>query len=284
MSASRLMLGITDALTMRAGAAGLLALGLVATGSAPAAATGTAPQTAQATPAEAGAGESNPFSPEQRQAIERIVKDYLLQNPEVMLEIGKELERRQALNQVAEQKRIIVENRGTIFAAATDFVLGNPNGDITVVEFFDYNCGWCKRAIGELSKLAESDANVRIVFKEFPIFGENSTIAAKAAMASKKQGKYWEYHQALMKERQVTKDNIFKIAEKVGLDVARLKTEMANPEYDAAIKATSDIAQALKIEGTPGFIVDAKVNVGYLPVDGLKQLIGEAREAGCQVC
>jgi len=272
---------VIDALTTRkgavAGAVALLALGLVATtGSTPAVSTGAAPA---ATTADAG-----PFSPEQKQAIERIVKDYLLQNPEILIEVGKELEKRQASMQVAEQKRLIVENKGQIFAAPTDFVLGNPNGDITVVEFFDYNCGWCKRAVDEIVKLTAADSNVKIVMKEFPIFGENSTIAAKAAMASIKQGKYWEFHRALMKERQVTKDNIFPIAEKVGLDVAKLKADMDNPEYDAAIKATADIAQALGIEGTPGFIVDAKVNVGYLPLDGLKQLIGEARKTGCQVC
>ncbi|MCL4765766.1 MAG: DsbA family protein [Hyphomicrobiaceae bacterium] len=264
-------INLLDALASRksaaAGAAVLLALGLLSVGSAPAVST-----------------ENSPFSPEQKQAIERIVKDYLLQNPEVMIEVGQELEKRQAITKVAEQKRVIVENRGTIFAAPTDFVMGNPNGDITVVEFFDYNCGWCKRAVDELSKLAKADGNVKIIFKEFPIFGENSTLAAKAAMASLKQGKYWEFHLALMKERQVTKENVFKIADKAGLDLAKLKADMASPEFDAAIKSTSEIAQALGIEGTPGFIVDAKVNVGYLPVDGLKQLIAEARKAGCQVC
>lgn len=272
---------VIDALTTRkgavAGAVALLALGLVATtGSTPAVSTGSTPA--------ASTSDAGPFSPEQKQAIERIVKDYLLQNPDILIEVGKELERRQATMQVAEQKRLIVENKGQIFTAPTDFVLGNPNGDITVVEFFDYNCGWCKRAVDEVSKLAAGDSNVKIVFKEFPIFGENSTVAAKAAMASLKQGKYWDFHRALMKERQVTKDNVFQIAEKVGLDVPKLRADMNNPEYDAAIKSTSEIAQALGIEGTPGFIVDAKVNVGYLPLDGLQQLIGEARKAGCQVC
>jgi protein-disulfide isomerase len=245
-------------------------------GSTPAVSTGSTPA--------ASTSDAGPFSPEQKQAIERIVKDYLLQNPDILIEVGKELEKRQATMQVAEQKRLIVENKGQIFTAPTDFVLGNPKGDITVVEFFDYNCGWCKRAVDEVSKLATDDSNVKIVFKEFPIFGENSTTAAKAAMASIKQGKYWDFHRALMKERQVTKDNVFQIAEKVGLDVPKLRADMNNPEYDAAIKATSEIAQGLGIEGTPGFIVDAKVNVGYLPLDGLKQLIGEARKAGCQVC
>ena len=272
MTANRLF-KVIDASPLKKGAvaaAALLTLGVVAAGvSAPA--TSTNAQTAA-------------FTADQTQAIEQIVKDYLLKNPEILVEVSKELEKRQNLAQAAEQRRLIVENRGQIFASSTDFVLGDPKGDITVVEFFDYNCGWCKRAVDELTKLADADPNVKIILKEFPIFGENSVLAAKAAMASIKQGKYWDFHRALMKERQVTKDNIFPIAEKVGIDVAKLKADMANSEYDSAIKTTSEFAQALGIEGTPGFIVDAKVNVGYLPADGLKQLIGEARKAGCQVC
>lgn len=286
------LIRIMDALTTRrgavTGAAVLMAAGLVTLlGNSPAVSTGATLRIAQADGAgqpTAKAGNSDLFSTEQKQAIERIVRDYLIQNPEVLLEVGRELEKRQAMMQVAEQKRVIVENREKIFAAPTDFVFGNPNGDITVVEFFDYNCPWCKRAVGELTKLVEADPNVKVILKEFPIFGENSTFSAKVAMASQKQGKYLDFHVALMKERQVNKDNVFKIAEKVGLDVAKLKADMNNPEYDAAIKQTSEIAQSLGIEGTPGYIVDAKVNVGFLPLDGLTQLVGEARKAGCQVC
>lgn len=279
---------IMNALTMTrgavTGAVALMAVGAVAVlGSSPAVSTGAPLKLAQAD-TSAKAGDSGAFSAEEKQAIERIVRDYLVQNPEVLLEVGKALEQRQAKMQVAEQKRVIVENRDKIFAAPTDFVMGNPEGDITVVEFFDYNCPWCKRAIAELQKLVEADPKVKVILKEFPIFGENSTFTAKAAMASLKQGKYFEYHLALMKERQVTKDNVFKIAEKVGLDVAKLKADMDDPEYEAAIKQTSEIAQALGIEGTPGFIVDAKVNVGFLPMDGLTQLISEARKEGCQIC
>jgi protein-disulfide isomerase len=228
--------------------------------------------------------EASPFTPQQKQTIEKIVKDYLIQNPELMMEISKELEKRQTLLQAAEHKRIISEKKASIFAAKSDFVMGNPNGDITVVEFFDYNCGWCKRAVDEVTKLVKADPNVRIVFKELPIFGENSTFAAKAAMASIHQGKYWDFHLALMKERQVIKDNVFRIAENVGLNVTKLKEDMANPAYDVALKETAQIAQALGIEGTPGFIVDAKVSVGFVPADGLQEMIAEIRKAGCQVC
>jgi len=276
------LIKVIDVLTTRkgavAGAVALLALGsAMALGSAPAVSTGANMVLAQA-------DATSPFSADQKQAIERIVRDYLVNNPEVLLEVGRELEKRQAEMQVAEHKRIIVENKDKIFASPADFVMGNPNGDITVVEFFDYNCPWCKRAVGELTKLIESDSNVKVVLKEFPIFGENSTFTAKVAMASRVQGKYLDFHMALMKERQVTKDNVFQIAEKVGLDVDKLKADMDKPEFDAAIKQNSAIAQALGIEGTPGYVVDAKVNVGYLALDGLHQMIGAARKEGCQVC
>jgi protein-disulfide isomerase len=228
--------------------------------------------------------ETSPFTPQQKQTIEKIVRDYLIQNPELMMEVSKELEKRQTLLQAAEHKRIISEKKASIFAAKSDFVIGNPSADITVVEFFDYNCGWCKRAVDEVTKLVKADPNVRVVFKELPIFGENSTFAAKAAMASIHQGKYWDFHLALMKERQVTKENALRIAENVGLNVAKLKEDMANPAYDLALKETSQIAQSLGIEGTPGFIVDAKVSVGFVPADGLQEMIAEIRRAGCQVC
>jgi len=228
--------------------------------------------------------ETSPFTPQQKQTIEKIVRDYLIQNPELMMEISKELEKRQTLLQAAEHKRIISEKKASIFAAKSDFVMGNPNGDITVVEFFDYNCGWCKRAVDEVTKLAKADPNVRVVFKELPIFGENSTFAAKAAMASIHQGKYWDFHLALMKERQVIKENVFRIAESVGLNVSKLKEDMANPAYDVALKETAPLAQSLGIEGTPGFIVDATVSVGFVPADGLQEMIAEIRKAGCQVC
>ncbi|MGB3719494.1 MAG: hypothetical protein DIU63_00635 [Proteobacteria bacterium] len=272
---AKLMRALTRPKGAVAGALALFTLAFTAVGTGPAVSTGSSFKVAQAT---------DTFSAEQKKAIEGIVRDYLLNNPEILLEVSRELEKRQTAMQAAEQKRFILENRKAIFSSPHDFVFGNPNGDITVVEFFDYNCPWCKRALDELIKLTKADPNVKIILKEFPIFGENSLFTAKAAMASMKQGKYLEFHMALMKERQVTKDNVFKIAEKVGLDVAKLKADMENPDFDAALKTTSEIAQALGIEGTPGFIVDAKVNVGFVPMEGLVQLVGEARKAGCQVC
>lgn len=227
---------------------------------------------------------SKSFSPEQRRAIEQVVREYLLSHPELLMEVSKELEARQQAQLALAQQKLLVEKKDSIFKAPTDYVIGNPNGNISVVEFFDYNCGWCKRAVDELTKLTKSDPNVRVVLKELPIFGENSAFAARAAMASIAQGKYWDFHVALMKERQVTKDNTLTIAQRVGLDVARLKRDMENPALQAALIANQELAQGLGIEGTPAFIVDARVNVGFVPADGLKEMIADIRKAGCKVC
>ncbi len=241
-------------------------------------------QAATTQPVPAAPASTSSFSDAQRAEIEGMIKNYLLSHPEVMVEVSKELEKRQASMLADNNKKLIVERKASIFRAPADFVYGNPKGQITVVEFFDYNCGWCKKAVDEINKLVKADPQVRIVFKELPIFGEASTLAAKAAMASVKQGKYWDFHVALMKEKQVTKDNLFKIAEKVGLNVDKLKADMADPAVDVALKETAAIAQELGIEGTPGFIVDDKVNVGFVPAEGITAMLADVRKNGCQAC
>jgi protein-disulfide isomerase len=260
--------------------AGLIAIG--SNGGKPGVTRALAEESVAKPPVAAGA--PAPFTAEQTQAIQQIVKEYLLKNPEVLVEVSKELEQRQQSAQADEHRKVILDQKSKIFSSALDYVGGNPKGDITIVEFFDYNCAWCKRALDEIVKVTKSDPKVRLVLKEFPIFGADSTLAAKAAIASVRQGKYWDFHLAMMREKQVTKDNLFQIAAKVGLDVNRLKADMDDPKVEAQHKETSQIAQSLNIEGTPGFIVDDKLNVGYLPADGMQALIGDSRKEGCKVC
>ena len=224
------------------------------------------------------------FSAAQRDAIGQIVREYLLKNPEVLVEVSAELDKRRKAEEAGKQSRVLISEKESIFRSPHDYVLGNPNGDITVVEYFDYNCGWCKRALNEVNKLTDQDKNVRVVMKEFPIFGEHSTFAAKAALASIKQNKYWEFHTALMKAKQVTTSSTLDIAKSVGIDVEALKTEMAKPVYDKTIEENSRIAQALGMQGTPGFIVDSRVNFGYVPASGLKDMLADIRKEGCKVC
>jgi protein-disulfide isomerase len=225
------------------------------------------------------------FTSEQVQSLQGIIREYLLANPEILADVSKELERKQAAEAAAKAEKFLADNKAKVFTASSDFVLGNAKGDVTVVEFFDYNCGWCKRAIADLQVLTKGDQKVRVVMKEYPIFGgPPSVMAAKAAMASIRQNKYWEFHTALMREKQVTEQNLFVVAERVGLNVARLKTDMADPKIEASIEENIQLGQGLGIEGTPGFVVDAKVNVGYVPADGLKQMLGDVRKTGCKMC
>lgn len=235
--------------------------------------------------AEPDAPASATFSAEQRTEIGTIVRDYLLQNPEVLVDVSRELEKRQQEKQAATSLKVLTDNKATVYKSSADFVLGNPDGDVTVVEFFDYNCGYCKRAIGELIKLSKADPKVRIVLKETPIFGgESSVFAAKAAMAAKAQGKYLEFHLALMAERQVTPEVVLKVAERVGLDVTKLKADILSPDHDKTLKETIALAEQLGIEGTPGFLIDSTVNPGYVPAEVLQQIIGDVRKSGCKMC
>lgn len=225
------------------------------------------------------------FSAEQETAIGEIVKAYLLRNPQVLMEAGQAFEQQQRERQAEVAKRVIAENKAQIFKSAHDFVYGNPNGDVTVVEFFDYNCGWCKRSLEELVKLTKADPKVRVVMKEFPVFGGPPSLeAAKAAMASRKQDKYWEFHVALMKARQVNPENLYVIAAQVGLDVQKLKADMADPKIEAALHQNVEIGRKMGIEATPGFLVDSHLNVGYLQSTEMQALLSEIRKSGCQAC
>lgn len=242
-------------------------------------------QGAAPAPAPAATVKPGAFTPDQVQALHGIIKDYLLANPEIFAEISQALERKQAAEQQARAEKFMVENKAKVFASGGDFVLGNPKGDITVVEFFDYNCGWCKRAVDDIVKLTKADPRVRVVMKEYPIFGgPPSVLAAKAALASIKQNKYWEFHTALMREKQVTEQNLFAVAQRVGLDVNRLKADMADKRHDAVIQQNIELGQGLGMEGTPAFLVDSRINVGYVPADGMQKMIAEIRKTGCKIC
>ena len=241
---------------------------------------------AEATSAANGAAALNlaSMNSDQREAFGKLVREYLLANPDLLTEIEQRRNEIRAKREEEQRLAQLKSDKDKIFRSPHDFVLGNENGDITVVEYFDYNCGWCKRALNEVANLAKEDNNVRIVMKEFPIFGEHSTFAAKAAMAARKQGKYWDLHVALMRAERVTTHNTLDIAKSVGIDVDALKEEMKNPIYDQAIAENTQIATQLGMQGTPAFIVDSQVNFGYVPLEGLKQMLASIRKAGCKIC
>jgi protein-disulfide isomerase len=227
------------------------------------------------------------FSAEQKRAIEAVVKDYLTKNPEIMVEVQTALETKMAKEEAERTKAMVAEHAKDIYRSPNAPVAGNPDGDITVVEFFDYNCGYCKRGFSEIAKLVEKDKNVRVVFKEFPILRDESEQAAKVALAARMQGKYWEVHSEMIQTKGLVNEAVgLKIAEKHGLDMAKLKTDMASSEVKAELDRVKDLAKTLSINGTPHFLVGDQA-IGGAPenlYDVLEAHVVEFRKTGCTYC
>lgn len=211
--------------------------------------------------------------------FERRVRAYILKNPDVILEALQLIERWEQATQGDEIKRLIVARRDEIFDDPASPAGGNPQGDVTVVEFFDYNCPYCRRVAPMLFEAEKADPGLRFVYKEWPILGPNSTFAARAALAAVKQGKYGTFHKAMMQTSGlVNEGKIIEIAKAVALDVARLKKDMDDPEIKAAIERNHALAAALRITGTPSFVIGDQVVRGAVDSDTFRSLVKEARE------
>ena len=226
------------------------------------------------------------FNDQQKQEMGDFIRSYLLEHPEILREMADKLEQQDQQDEQIARTEGLAKQKNVVFRHDGDAVIGNPKGDVTIIEFMDYNCGWCKRSVGEVQALVEKDKNLRIVLKEFPIFGQHSEFAAKAALASIRQGKYWPFHQAMFAhEGQITDQVVLEIAKGQGLDVAKLNEDMKDQKVLNTISANYDLAKTLKLNGTPAFIVDSKVFPGYLPLDALEAAIAEVRAGGgCKLC
>jgi protein-disulfide isomerase len=225
-------------------------------------------------------GQAASIDPNQRTGIEQIVRDYLVQHPEVLQEAFEALQRKQAEAQAAAQKQVLSANRDKLLYSPRQMVLGNPQGDITLVEFFDYNCPYCHRALSDTMDLLRTDPNLRMVLKEFPVLGPGSTEAAKVAIALKRQGtdKYLAFHQQMLSGRgQVNEQRALDVAKNVGADMAQLKKDMADPEVQATIAEVYGLANALGISGTPSYVIGDEVVPGAVGSSALKEKITAAR-------
>jgi protein-disulfide isomerase len=216
---------------------------------------------------------------------QQIVRNYLTKNPEILVEMTSELDKRQAAEQEAKQQKVISDNADAIFRSPLAYVAGNPDGNVSVVEFFDYNCGYCRRALPDVVKLVDNDNKVRLVLKELPIFGDDSEAAAKAALAAHKQGKYFEMHQKLFTEPgKADKEKALRIAKELGLDVDQLEKDMADPDIQKSLDQAKDLAQKLGLQGTPLYLIGDHVIPGA-PDDLYDQFtknVAEIREKGCK--
>ncbi len=212
--------------------------------------------------------------------LEEAIHTYLLEHPDVVLEVLNILQTRRESAKVERTRTNIAAYHEALVNDPTSPVAGNPEGDVTLVEFFDYQCTYCKRAIGSVIAVLEDDPGLRVVYKEFPILGPASVIAARAALASRKQdpGKYLAFHGALMASRgRLSESKVMAIAAEVGFDEARLKSDMALPEIQQAIDRNMALAEALGIRGTPSFVIGDRLVPGAIDLDTLRQLIAQAR-------
>ncbi len=210
--------------------------------------------------------------------FDRRVRDYLLKNPDVLVEAMQALEARTARNETNDLAIVLRDRTEEINNDSASPAGGNTEGDVSLVEFFDYNCPYCRRMGPILERMVENDPNLRIVYKEWPILGSGSTFAAKAALAAHKQGKYVAFHQALMAgPGQANESRVLEVAEELGLDVKRLRRDMDGDDIAGAIDRNMALARALRITGTPAFIVGSEIIPGAVDMATLESSVASAR-------
>ncbi len=231
--------------------------------------------------AQPASAQQPPFSDDQKHAVEGIIKDYLMAHPEVLQEAMAALDKKQQEAEAEKARTSIKDNNATLFNSPHQVVLGNPQGTTTVVEFFDYNCGYCKKALPDMLTLLKSDSNIRFVLKEFPVLGEGSVEAAHVAVAARMQDptgkKYIEFHQKLLGGRgPADKAHALAAAKDAGFDMARLEKDMDSPEVKATIDENMKLADALGVNGTPSYVIGGELVVGAVGLDALKEKMAAA--------
>ena len=214
-----------------------------------------------------------------KEEVEQIIRAYLLEHPEVIAEAMQRLEERERVAQASAAKSVLKTRADELLRDADSPVAGNPQGDVTLVEFFDYNCPYCRQVAPHMARAEANDPKLRIVYKEFPILGTNSSFAARAALAAHRQGKYVHFHRVLMEAKgTVTETGVLEAAGRVGVDLVRLKADMADRAIQAAIDRNLALARSLHINGTPGFVIGEQIVPGAVDLATLERLIRETRE------
>lgn len=228
--------------------------------------------------APAQAGDS--ISSMDKEELGAFIRDYLMKNPEVLIDAIGVYRERQKLAQEERATKNLALLRDQLERTENDPLIGNPNGDVTLVEFFDYQCGYCKSMAGPLMKTVKEDGNVRLILKEFPILGEASVFAARASLAARNQGKYEEFHMALIRTRgRLNEKSVLQAAHEVGLDMKQLQADMNSSAIREEIDRNYALAQKLEIEGTPAFTIGNDLVPGAVSAEQLKALIQKARKS-----
>ena len=228
------------------------------------------------------------FSPAQKDEIGAIVKDYLIRHPDALREALDSMDKHEKQVEAEARQKIVADQYGVLFDSPHQAVVGNPKGGATLVEFFDYNCHYCKGALPDIARLMQNDPNLRVVLKDFPVLGPGSVEAAQVASAVRSQltgEKFWQYHQKLLgMHGPVGKAEALAVAKELGVDLDRLEKDMANPDIRNGIEETMRTADALQINGTPSFVVGQDVVIGAVGYDELKNKVDSVHKCGRAVC
>jgi protein-disulfide isomerase len=228
------------------------------------------------------------FSPVQKTEIETILKNYLLQNPEILRDAINELEKRDKAAETAARGKIVSDMQSPLYTSAHQAIIGNPNGKVTLVEFFDYNCGYCKKALGDLAHLLKDDPDLRVILRDFPILSEGSIEAAQVEAAARLQfkgDKFWEFHQKLLGSHgPIGKAQALAVAKESGADMDKLAKDAAEPTVKDGIEESDQLGRALALTGTPSYVVGDEVVVGAVGYDQLKAKLDNVRKCGKAAC
>lgn len=229
-----------------------------------------------------------PLTPEQRKAIVDLIRETIVKNPEIVQDALVELERRNTVAQAEAQRNAVAGERARLIDPATSIVIGNPEGDITLVEFMDYNCGFCKRAMQDVAALSKADPKLKVVLKDFPILGPDSVEASRVAIAVKNQlqgPKYFDFHNKLMGVKgRVNGAKALEVAKDFGVDVDRARKDMDAAATKASIEDTVALGDRLGLTGTPAFVIGDEIVFGAVGQDALKQKLDSVRRCGKTDC
>jgi protein-disulfide isomerase len=211
--------------------------------------------------------------------VEKIVKNYLLENPQIIFEAIDRLKSREGEERLTSLRDNAKKHAAQLFGEPEPIVAGNPKGDVTVVEFFDYHCPYCKKVKQTMVDLLKQDGGVRLVLKEYPILSKESEFAARAAVASLEQGKYWDFHLGMMGADDLSEESVFAIAKQAGLDIAKLRTDMRAAKVEARLVETQKLGQTIGVDATPTFFIGDQPYTGAMTLKEMKEAITAVRKA-----